>query len=226
MSARVDVSLAQAAPAAFVRAHTRAQFPQLLPELELLLAHEMLPLWQVTEQELAASDIPPPYWAFAWAGGQALARYVLDCPELVRGRNVVDLATGCGVVAIAAAYAGAAVVRAVDIDPLACAAAAVNAEHNKVAIHTECWDLLDDPNIAADVVLAGDVFFELPMARRMEDWLRQQSQLGAEVVIGDPQRTYMPRNGVTKLAHYQVPTTRELEDSDLRNASVWQFSEA
>lgn len=209
---------------AFVRQHTRPQTPQLLPELELHLAHEMLPLWQMTEDELADQDIPPPYWAFAWAGGQALARYVLDAPDTVAGRRVLDLATGCGVVAIAAALAGAAHVRAVDIDPFACAAVACNAPHNRIFnVTVDCVDVLDTSMADVDIVLAGDVFFEQPMASRMEAWLRQQVAHGIDVVVGDPQRTYMPADRVTRVAHYTVPTTRELEDSDLRNASVWRF---
>jgi predicted nicotinamide N-methyase len=209
-------------PAGFIRANTVLAPPQLLPDLPLHLASEVVPLWQSTEEELAEQGIPPPYWAFAWAGGQALARYLLDHPEVVRGRRVLDFAAGCGVAGIAAAKAGAAAVEATEIDPFACAAVRLNAEANGVAVALARRDVIGVMDGGWDVVLAGDVCYEKPMAGRVAAWLAALAAGGTHVLLGDPGRSYMPTSGLERLACHPVPTTRELEDTDLRNATVWR----
>lgn len=208
--------------AAFVRANTVLAAPALVPEVRLHLASEVVPLWQASEAELAAQGLPPPYWAFAWAGGQALARYVLDHPEAVAGRRVLDLAAGCGLAAVAAAQAGAARVEASEIDPMARAAIALNAAANGAAVEVLAEDVLDGPGRGWEVVLAGDVCYERAMAARMAAWLAARAAAGALVLLGDPKRAYLPKSGLEALARYAVPTTRELEDTDLRNAVVWR----
>lgn len=206
----------------FILDNTRPQTPPHTPELTLRLADEVTPLWRLTEEALAELGVPPPFWAFAWAGGQALARYVLDHPELVRGRGVVDFASGSGIVGVAAAKAGAARVLAADIDPFCGAALALNAEANGVAIDYTDTDLLDAPPPAwAAVILAGDICYEQPLAGRVMAWLGAARAAGATVLIGDPGRSYFPREGLTKLAEYQVPTTRELEDLEVKKTAVW-----
>ncbi|HEY0649882.1 methyltransferase [Phenylobacterium sp.] len=206
----------------FILDHTRPQHPPHTPELTLRLADEVTPLWRMTEEALAEIGLPPPFWAFAWAGGQALARYVLDHPELVAGKAVVDFASGSGIVALAAAKAGAARVLAADIDPFCGAAVALNAEANGVAVDFTDTDLLDAPPPAwADVILAGDICYEKPLAERVMAWLGAARAVGANVLIGDPGRSYFPRQGLAKLAEYQVPTTRELEDMEVKKTAVW-----
>lgn len=206
----------------FILDNTRPQTPPHTPELTLRLADEITPLWRMTEEALAGIGLPPPFWAFAWAGGQALARYVLDHPELVRGRGVVDFASGSGIVGVAAAKAGAARVLAADIDPFCGAALALNAEANGVAIDYTDADLLDAPPPAwVTVILAGDICYEKPLAERVMAWLGEARAAGATVLIGDPGRSYFPRQGLTKLAEYQVPTTRELEDMEVKKTAVW-----
>lgn len=209
-------------PAAFVRGNTVLESPRLLPELKLHVASEVVPLWKATQEELTAQNLPPPYWAFAWAGGQALARYILDTPESVRGRRVLDFATGSGLVALAARKAGAARVEASEIDGFACAAVTLNAEANGLAVELLREDVLTRPAYPWQVILAGDICYEAPMAARAIAWLRGAAAGGATVLIGDPGRNYLPKSGLEKLAHYTVPTTRELEDSDLRDTSVWR----
>jgi predicted nicotinamide N-methyase len=207
---------------AFILDNTRRQRPPHTPELELHLADEVTPIWRLTEEALAEIGLPPPFWAFAWAGGQALARYVLDHPERVAGKAVVDFASGSGIVAIAAARAGAARVLAADIDPFCGAALALNAETNGVIVGFTGDDLLDAPPPAwADVILAGDICYEKPLAERVMAWLGAARTGGASVLIGDPGRSYFPREGLVKLAEYQVPTTRELEDFEVKKTSVW-----
>ena len=181
----------------------------------------MTPIWRLTEEALAEIGLPPPFWAFAWAGGQALARYILDHPQIVAGRRVVDFASGSGIVAIAAAKAGAAHVLAADIDPFCGAALAVNAEANGVACDFTDADLLDAPPPPVEVILAGDICYEKPLAARVLAWLGAARQAGAVVLIGDPGRSYFPREGLDKLAEYQVPTTRELEDMEVKKTAVW-----
>ena len=206
---------------AFIREHTRLQRPPHAPELELWLADEVTPIWRMTEEELGAMGLPPPFWAFAWAGGQALARYLLDHPEEVAGKRVLDFATGSGLVAIAAAKAGAASVLASDIDDFCAAAVAVNAEANGVAIAFTGEDLLNAPPPAVDLICAGDVCYEKPMAEKVLAWLGVARDRGARVLIGDPGRSYFPREGLTRLADYQVATTRELEDYEVKRTGVW-----
>ena len=211
-------------PAAFIRANTEVLRPPLVPEIALHLASEVVPLWQATEEELAASGLPPPFWAFAWAGGQGLARYLLDHPAVVSGRCVLDFGCGGGVQGLAAAMARAARVEAVDIDPFARAAAALNAETNGVALDILSLDpLAAAPDPRWQVILAGDVCYEGPAAKKIEVWLRQAAAAGACVLVGDPGRTYLPRQGLDRLIAYSVKTSRELEDSDLRNAVVWRL---
>ncbi|ATQ44208.1 class I SAM-dependent methyltransferase [Caulobacter mirabilis] len=207
---------------AFIVENTRLQAPPHTPELTLQLADEVTAIWRLTEEELEKIGLPPPFWAFAWAGGQALARYVLDHPQVVAGKRVVDFATGSGIVAIAAMKAGAAGVLAADIDVFCGAAVALNAEANGVAVDFTDTNLLDAaPAEDAEVFLAGDICYEGPLARRVLEWLGAARARGATVLIGDPGRTYFPKDGLEKLAEYQVPTTRELEDYEVKKTSVW-----
>jgi predicted nicotinamide N-methyase len=209
-------------PALFVRSNTAVASPPLVPEIRLYLATEITPIWQATEETLARSGLPPPYWAFAWAGGQALARFLLDHPERVVGRSVLDFGAGSGIVAIAAAKAGAAFVLAAEIDHFAAAAIDANAALNDVAIAVKTMDLLDTIDPRWEVVTAGDVCYERPMADRVTAWLRGLAARGALVLLGDPGRAYLPSEGLVELARYLVPTSRELEDRDTRDAIVWQ----
>ncbi len=209
-------------PGRFVRANTAVERPPLVPEIALHLASEVVPLWQSTETELAESGLPPPFWAFAWAGGQALARYLLDHPGQVAGRRVLDFAAGSGLQGIAALKAGACRVEAAEIDPFAAAALGLNAALNSVALTVVEDDLIGRSNPGWEVVLAGDVCYEQPTAGRIEDWLRRLAAGGALVLLGDPGRSYLPGRGLERLAAYSVKTSRELEDTDLRNAVVWR----
>jgi len=209
-------------PADFIRKNTAPERAPLIPEIILSLATEVVPLWHATEADLSELGLPPPYWAFAWAGGQAVARYILDNPEIVAGKRVLDFASGSGIVAIAAARAGAAHVTASDIDPYAVAAIAHNAAANNVAISATGRDLIDEHG-PWDVVLAGDICYERPLAERVEAWLRALSEDGITVLMGDPGRTYLPKQGLEWVIRYAVKTTRELEDTDVRNAVVWRF---
>ena len=209
----------------FILDNTRLQAPPHTPELSLYLADEITPIWRMTEEALQQIGLPPPFWAFAWAGGQALARYVLDNPEVVAGKRVVDFASGSGIVAIAAAQAGATRVLAADIDPFCGAAIGLNTAANDVACAFTDVDLLDAPAPAwAQVILAGDICYEQPMAGRVMAWLGDAKAGGATVLIGDPGRSYFPRQGLTKLAEYQVPTTRELEDMAIKKSCVWTLA--
>jgi predicted nicotinamide N-methyase len=208
-------------PAAFVRANTVVQTTPLVPEIRLHLAHELVPLWEASEVELEERGVPPPYWAFAWAGGQALARYLLDHPETVRGKQVLAFAAGCGIEAIAASFAGAASLTASDIDPFAVAALEINAAENGVSVTVRKDDLVGRDE-GWDVVLAGDVCYEKPMAERVWTWLQTLNGRGADVLLGDPGRTYLPKTGLERVIAYAVKTTREIEDTDLRNAAVWR----
>ena len=194
--------------------------PPIVPEISLYLATEITPIWQATEAELAAAEVPPPFWAFAWAGGQALARHVLDHPDLVAGRRVLDFGSGSGLCAIAAAMAGAARVRAVDIDPIACTVIGINAALNDVALDVETADIIDGPT-TADLILVGDMCYEKPLAARLLRWLREAVAEGAVGLLGDPGRNYSPAEGVREIARYLVPTSLELEDRTERSAAVW-----
>ena len=205
----------------FILDNTRLQPPPHAPELQLHLADEITPIWRMTEEALSEIGLPPPFWAFAWAGGQALARYILDNPATVAGLRVLDFASGSGLVAIAAARAGAAHVLAADIDPFCGAALAVNAEVNGVSVDYTDTDLLDGPPPRVDVILAGDICYEKPLAERVMAFLQAGRAAGAAVLIGDPGRSYFPRTGLTRLADYEVATTRELEDMAVKKTAVW-----
>ena len=210
---------------AFIRAETRLRSVPHAPEIVLHVADEATPLWERTEEELGAMGLPPPFWAFAWAGGQALARYLLDHPALVAGRRVLDVASGSGLVAIAAAKAGARQVEASDIDAFAAAAIAVNAAANDVEIAVHLGDLVGSDE-GWEVVLAGDVFYERDLAARMLDWLRALDRRGAEILIGDPRRSYLPVDELVEVASYEVPVTRELEDQEVKRTRVWRLAPA
>ncbi|MCP5371097.1 MAG: methyltransferase [Hyphomicrobiales bacterium] len=209
--------------AAFIRAHTAVAAPPLCPEIRLHLATEITPIWQATEETLAAAGLPPPFWAFCWAGGQALARHLLDNPALAAGRRVLDFACGGGVVAIAAARCGGTVL-ANDVDPFALAATRLNADLNGVALATEGADLVGRADLNHDLILAGDICYEQPLAGRVSDWLRALAGAGATVLIGDPGRAYLRRDGLVELAAYDVPTSLELEDRTVRRTGVWRVT--
>ena len=206
---------------AFILENTRIQPPPHTPELNRHLAAEVTPIWRLTEEALAEIGLPPPFWAFAWAGGQALARYVLDHPDEVAGKRVLDFASGSGIVGIAAMRAGAGHVLATDIDPFCGAALTVNAELNGVKIDFTDQNLLDLPPPDVDAILAGDICYEKPLADQVMNWLAAAHVRGTRVLIGDPGRSYFPRVGLEKLAEYEVQTTRELEDREVKKTAVW-----
>ncbi len=208
--------------AAFIRAQTRVLPVPHAPEIRLHLADEATELWQKTEDELGTIGLPPPFWAFAWAGGQALARYVLDHRAEVEGRSVLDFATGSGLVAIAAAMAGAGTVLACDIDEFAASAVGLNAALNGMAVTVRTGDLVGADE-GWDVVLAGDISYERDTAARVTAWLRGLAARGAHVLIGDPGRSYLARDLLHPIATYSVPVTRSLEDADIKRSSVWRF---
>ena len=207
---------------AFILANTALMAPPHVPEISLHLADEAHDLWHRTEEELEAIGLPPPFWAFAWAGGQGLARYVLDNPECVRGRKILDFATGSGLVAIAAAKAGAAHITAADIDPFCEAAVALNAAANGVPVLFSGNDLIGHDE-GWDVVLAGDVFYDRAFADRLVPWFSTLAARGATVFVGDPGRSYLPKGRLTQCAVYQVPVTRALEDAEVKRTTVWRF---
>lgn len=206
----------------FIRGNTALLPVPHVPEIMLHVAHEAVDLWQKTEAELDAIGLPPPFWAFAWAGGQALARHVLDHREIVAGRKVIDFASGSGLVAIAAMKAGAAGVTAIDIDDFAIVAIGLNAEANSVAVTAENRDMIGTDE-GWDVVLAGDVFYERGMAARVIGWLEELQARGADVLIGDPGRSYLPRARLDEIACYRVPVVGALEDSEVKRTSVWRL---
>ena len=207
-------------PENFIKTNAALMAPPLVPEITLYLASEVVPLWRATETELAEIGVPPPYWAFAWAGGQALARYVLDHPQIVRGKRVLDIGAGSGLVGLAAARAGAASVLSADIDAFACAAIALNAAANGCDIAVTQDDLIGTP-LAWDLILVGDLFYERPLAERLLDWL---VPLDVPALLGDPGRNYFPKTQVEKLASYSVQTTRDLEDREIRETGVYRLS--
>jgi predicted nicotinamide N-methyase len=212
-------------PAGFIRANTRLLPVPLVPEVSLHVADEAVPLWSKTEEELGEAGLPPPFWAFAWAGGQALARYVLDHREHVAARAVLDLASGSGLVAIAAMKAGAASMIGYDIDAFARVAIAINAADNDVVVEARGDDLLGDAIAPeAQTILAGDIFYERDTAERAYAFLSAQVERGATVLIGDPGRSYLPKDKLRKLAEYKVPVTRDLEDAEIKNTAVWTLA--
>ena len=210
-------------PRDVVLSRTRLQRPSVVPELELHLADDMDAAWASLQRELDDGELPPPFWAFAWLGGQAVARHVLDAPELVRGRTVLDLATGSGLCALAAVRAGATQVTAVDVDPFAVEAARLNAAHNGLGVEVVAGDLLDVPPPAVDVILAGDVFYDAAMSERVQPWLLAARRAGAVVVVGDPGRHYLPRALMRERAAYDVPTTRDLEGVEVKRVVVYEL---
>jgi predicted nicotinamide N-methyase len=206
-------------PQDFIKANAALLAPPLVPEIKLYLATEVVPLWHATEDELAKIGVPPPYWAFAWAGGQALARHILDNPALVRGQRVLDIGAGSGLVALAAAKAGAAHVLAADIDAFSCAAIALNAAANAQHIAVTQEDVIGSQG-DWEVILVGDLFYERPLAERLLAWLLP---LEIPALLGDPGRNYFPKTQVEKLANYSVQTTRDLEDREIRETGVYRL---
>lgn len=210
--------------AAFIRANTRLRPVPLIPEISIHLADEAVPLWHKTEEELGEEGLPPPFWAFAWAGGQALGRYLLDHRERVHAKTVLDLASGSGLVAIAAMKAGAAAADAADIDAFARTATALNADANHVTLSPIETDLLTPPATGTwDVILAGDIFYERDTAQRAFAFLAGQAAQGAAVLVGDPGRSYLPKDRLKQIADYRVPVTRDLEDAEIKHTSVWEL---
>jgi predicted nicotinamide N-methyase len=205
----------------FVLQHTTPRAASAVAEIVLHQADDAITLWERTELAAGGAQLPPPFWAFAWAGGQAVARYLLDNPDRVRGRRVLDLAAGGGVVAIAARLAGARVVTATDIDPAAIAAIALNAAANHVTVDALCADVLDDPVPDVDVVTAGDVFYNRDLAARMLAYLTRAAAAGADVLVGDPGRAYVPHADLVELAAYDIPTTHDLESTETKRTRVW-----
>ena len=212
------------AKADFIRANTAIMAPPHVPEIALHLADEAHDLWHRTEEQLQEIGLEPPFWAFAWAGGQGLARYVLDHPETVRGRRVLDFATGSGLVAIAAALAGAERVAASDIDPFCEAAVALNADLNRVAVAYEPRDLVGSDLRDFDVLLAGDVFFDREMSDKLLPWFAELAENGVDILVGDPGRAYLPHRRLTPLATYEVTVTRALEDAEVKKTGVWRLA--
>lgn len=192
-----------------------------VPEIVLHQADDAIGLWERTELAAGGAQLPPPFWAFAWAGGQAVARYLLDHPDVVRGRRVLDLAAGGGVTAIAAALAGASAVTATEIDPAAVEALALNAALNHVTVDAVCRDVLDEPVPDVDVVTAGDVFYNRDMAARVLAFVQRAAATGVAVLVGDPGRAYVPRADLVELARYDIPVTLDLESAEIKATRVW-----
>lgn len=214
-----EEAAAEEARRRFVTAETRLMAVPSLPEISLHLADDATALWSRSEDQLGAAGAPLPFWAFAWAGGRGLARFVLDSPDLVRGRRVLDFATGSGLVAIAAAKAGAALVEAVDIDPFAVTACRLNAEANGAALDVSCIDRVGSP-VDADLVLCGDVFYDRAMTAHVLPWMRALAARGTHVLVGDPGRRYCPQGGIRVLATLTVPTEPALEDAPQKRVRI------
>ncbi|MGI9399700.1 MAG: class I SAM-dependent methyltransferase [Rhizobiaceae bacterium] len=211
----------------FVLENTSPMAPGHVAEIQLHTASMAHDLWLKTEEELEAVGLPPPFWAFAWAGGQGLARYILDNPQTVRGKHVLDLASGSGLVAIAAAKCDSASVTANDIDPFSAVATIENARLNCVEIAFDSHDMLSGPpdlKNSFDIVLAGDVFYDRSMSSLVLDWMQAANSQVETILIGDPGRSYFPQRDMNLLADYHLPVTRELEDNDIKHVSVWQFT--
>lgn len=209
---------------AFIRANTTPLPVPSVSEIRLWQAGEVTPLWEMTERDLDRQRLAPPFWAFPWAGGQALARYLLDHPDTVRGKTVIDIASGSGLVAIAAAMAGAALVVANDIDPYSAAAVTLNAELNGVSVDVDPGDLLSQQPRPADVYLAGDIAYEKSMSAAMLSFFRRAAAQGSLVLIGDPHRAYFPE-GLRRVADYDIVTVADIEDSGVKAATVWALGQ-
>jgi predicted nicotinamide N-methyase len=209
--------------AAFILGHTAVSSPPACPELRLHPASEVTPLWEATETYLAQNNVPPPYWAFPWVGGQALARYILDHPQLVAGKSVLDFASGSGLVGIAAKLAGAAEVLATDIDRVALSAIALNMKENGVTFDVSDRDVLDEQDCPWDVIVAGDVCYEKPMAEKTFAWLRRCSKAGAKALMADPGRAYLPKTGLMRLAEITIACSLDLEDKTSRDVGIFQI---
>lgn len=219
-----NASLKITDPATFIRENTALLPVPHAPEIRIHVAEEATDLWEKTEEELGEIGLPPPYWAFCWAGGQALARYVLDRPDLVRGLRVLDFAAGSGLVGIAAAMGGAESVESAEIDDFAVASIRLNAAANAVPVRAIAEDLLSEPHLGRwDIILAGDVCYERAMTSRVIDWLTPQVANGVTVLLGDPGRNYLPKDRLTWLEEYRVPTTRALEDAEIKRTAVWSL---
>lgn len=210
-------------PERFILENTAVMAPPHVPEIRLRLADEAHELWLKTEGELEQIGLPPPFWAFAWAGGQGLARHVLDHPDIVAGKHVLDFASGSGLVAIAAMKAGASSVLAADIDPWTQAAIELNSRLNNVDIGFTSENRIGQP-IEAEVLLAGDVFYDKSFADVLIPWFASLVAAGKTVIVGDPGRSYCPRHLMTPLATYEVPVTRALEDAEVKKTTVWKFN--
>jgi predicted nicotinamide N-methyase len=207
-----------------IRTSTQLGPVALVPEIRLYQAGDPISVWHRTELATGRTGLDPPFWAFAWAGGQALARYLLDHPETIKDRRVIDIASGSGLVAIAAAKAGAAAVTAYDVDPLAATAITVNAGANGAAVLAVRADILDEddpPSPDIDVMLVADAFYERNLAGRVTRFLERGHARGADVLVGDFGRAYLPRDRLTPLATYDVPGLSVLEDSDIKRTTIW-----
>lgn len=214
------MSTARDVPVGFVRAHTHLRPPSAVPEVQLHVADDVVALWEAMEDEGGGAGEAPPFWAAAWPGGQALARYVLDSPQVVAGRRVLDLGSGSGLVAVAARLAGAESVVASDVDPFSHAAIAVNAVANGVRGIEVVGDVLSDGPPDVDVVLAGDVCYDREMTERVLPWLWTAWAGGRTVLLGDPGRRYLPGEGLVAVAEYDVP---EVDDGRPRRTTVWRL---
>ena len=210
--------------ARFIQANAKLLTVPLVPEIRLYLAEESMPIWQKTEEELGEMNVPPPYWAFAWAGGQALARYVLDTAALVTGSTVLDLGAGSGMAGIAAMKAGARSVLAADIDRYALVAIALNAAANGTRVETTDADLLASAPAMFGAILVGDMFYERALAERALAFIEAARAGGAEVLVGDPRRSYFPKERFRQVAEYSVPVTRDLEDMEIKRTAVWRLA--
>ena len=200
--------------------NTQLDSPRLLPEINLYLASEDLPLWRMGEMELQEIGLGTPFWAFAWAGGQALSRHILDNPSIVAGKKVLDFGSGSGMVAMAAVMSGAFDVTATDIDPVAAIAMEMNAQANDCYFDISTDDVVGETG-DWDVILVGDVCYDAEIARAVIPWIKSLAQSGRDVLIGDPGRVYLPKLGLKRIARYGAETTSLMEDTDLRNAQVW-----
>lgn len=211
-------------PEVFIRAQTKIARPSLVPEMKLYLATEIAPIWRATQTELDSAGVPPPYWAFCWPGGQALTRFLIDQPQWVKDKRVLDFAAGSGISGIAAARMRAAHVTVAEIDDFAVAAIKLNAKLNRTTVDIVTEDLVGRMDLGFDIVLAGDVCYERPMAERVFAWFARLADTGVVVLMGDPGRAYLPRRGLIEMARYQVPTSTELEDKEMRLTLVWRIA--